>query len=592
MTKEEALAAWNQVRTNARNAASLDFQKRKEAEVKIASLYYDKSTAESLVNTSTARVARYTAGAQDSTLSAEERARNQGLLEKYQAELNQNLANKANVENQLAGQKIAYADAEKAASIKYDTVLAAEKNIGKLNELPAGAQAQGPGPDSYAPANTTEPVAVPANPPAKDPAPVKVEPAASTLTPDQTAALTEGQVSNVGNQTIKEQVGPPEQTTVAVLPVTNVIVEQPLIPLTEGQVNPQGDVREVNTSAQNTLPYSQPPPNETTNTPRTGALPEAVGPEDPNAFSNTTNNSVLAVINPADNTTASSLPSGILAPTPNGPSPQSITDGPKVKKDWRIKLTLSNNADWSTVWFGKAGSPTILSPLAVEKGVTFPYSPTIQMGYKANYDTPDVTHTNFRLNFYRNSYVDDVSITAEFTAQDTIEANYLLASMHFFKTVTKMFYGTDATPIAGTPPPLLFLSGYGKYQFDSKPLLLTSFTYTLPNDVDYIRTNTVETWSGTSITRQDPSPGSANTNAPKSPVRDWLNKTLRLETNNLFSGATKDTPVFAGRNLSNDESTYVPTKIQFSLTLKPVVNRFDMSNNYGTNEYAQNGGFW
>ena len=209
---------------------------------------------------------------------------------------------------------------------------------------------------------------------------------------------------------------------------------------------------------------------------------------------------------------------------------------------------------------------------------------------KASYDSPDITHTNFRLNFYKNSYVDDISITAEFTAQDTIEANYLLASMHFFKTVTKMFYGLDKTPIAGTPPPLLFLSGYGKHQFDSKPLLLTSFTYTLPNDVDYIRTNTDKTWSGTSISRQDMPPASATTPAPKSPVRDWLNKTLRLETNGLTETATKLPPVF--KNLNNDDSTYVPTKIQFSLTLKPVVTRYDMSHAYGTYDYAQNGGFW
>ena len=400
---------------------------------------------------------------------------------------------------------------------------------------------------------------------------------------NQTAALTEGQVSNAGDKTIKEQVGPPEQTTVAVLPVTNVIVEQPLIPLTEGQVNPY-------------------PPATNVIIPEEGGLPAGDGQNENIKEQSVGEQSAMNMVGTqtgdgiADNTT-------IKPPTEKAVSamneaskayviPGSPIPEPEVKKDWRIKLTLSNNADWSTVWFGKAGSPTILSPLAAEKGVTFPYSPTIQMGYKANYDTPDVTHTNFRLNFYRNSYVDDVSITAEFTAQDTIEANYLLASMHFFKTVTKMFYGTDATPISGTPPPLLFLSGYGKYQFDSKPLLLTSFTYTLPNDVDYIRTNTADTWSGTNIARQDPPPGSANTTAPKSPVRDWLNKTLRLETNALPAGATKDTPVFAGRNLNNDDSTYVPTKIQFSLTLKPVVNRFDMSNNYGTNEYAQNGGFW
>ena len=296
---------------------------------------------------------------------------------------------------------------------------------------------------------------------------------------------------------------------------------------------------------------------------------------------------IRARIAPADNTTAAAYPSGVFAPTPAAPV---ILPPPKI--DWRVKLTLSNNSDWATKWFGDQKVPTILSPLAAEKGVIFPYTPTIQMGYKANYDSPDIQHTNFRVNFYRNSYVDDVSMTAEFTAQDTLEANYLLAAMHFFKTVTKMFYGRDQDPMAGTPPPLLFLSGYGKNQFDRKPLLLTSFSYTLPNDVDYIRTNTGETWSGISIGNlQDPN--SKQTPPPKSPIRDWLSKTLRLETNKLPVGAqTPPPPNFLGRNLNNNDSSYVPTKIQFSLTLKPVVNRFEMSNSYGTNDYAREGGFW
>ena len=82
------------------------------------------------------------------------------------------------------------------------------------------------------------------------------------------------------------------------------------------------------------------------------------------------------------------------------------------------------------------------------------------------------------------SYTDNVGITATFTAQDTTEANYLLAVIHFFRTVTKMFYGQDQ--LAGTPPPVLFLDGYGPYTFDHIPIVITSFDYSLPNDVDYI----------------------------------------------------------------------------------------------------------
>jgi hypothetical protein len=60
----------------------------------------------------------------------------------------------------------------------------------------------------------------------------------------------------------------------------------------------------------------------------------------------------------------------------------------------------------------------------------------------------------------------------------------MVAMMHFFRTVTKMFYGQDQ--LAGTPPPVLFLDAYGPYTFDHIPIVITGFDYELPNDVDYI----------------------------------------------------------------------------------------------------------
>jgi hypothetical protein len=72
-----------------------------------------------------------------------------------------------------------------------------------------------------------------------------------------------------------------------------------------------------------------------------------------------------------------------------------------------------------------------------------------------------------------------------FTAQDTGEANYLLAVITFFKSVTKMFYGQDAE--RGAPPPLVYLSGLGEYQFNEHPCVVSQFNYNLPSDADYIR---------------------------------------------------------------------------------------------------------
>lgn len=126
----------------------------------------------------------------------------------------------------------------------------------------------------------------------------------------------------------------------------------------------------------------------------------------------------------------------------------------------------------------------IVAPLKEIGGVLFPYTPTITMGHKANYDAPELIHTNYQMPTYRNSNVNDITIQGEFTANNSDEAKYVLAMMYFFRTATKMFYGQDS--IAGTPPPMLFLDGHGSYVFPHVPIVISSFDYTLPNNVDYI----------------------------------------------------------------------------------------------------------
>ena len=240
------------------------------------------------------------------------------------------------------------------------------------------------------------------------------------------------------------------------------------------------------------------------------------------------------------------------------------------KKDWRVRLSLAPDASYL---YKIATTGDLLEPLKATDGVIFPYSPTINTSYRANYDATEVTHNNYKLHFYKNSSVDDVSITAEFTAQDTVEANYMLAVIHFFKSVTKMFYGQDTNPRAGTPPPLLYLSGYGAYQFDNHPLVVTQFTYNLPNDVDYIRAGSTNTWGGGSVEAYG---NKSNAYVPA------LN---RLFGSGLSKGGVKPKPAF-GVNLASQDATYVPTKISLTINMAPIVTRNDISKNFSLKDYA------
>jgi hypothetical protein len=146
--------------------------------------------------------------------------------------------------------------------------------------------------------------------------------------------------------------------------------------------------------------------------------------------------------------------------------------------DWRVKISVPDLATFRT-------SP-LLSPL-IETGnnVVFPLVPTIQIQQTANYESISPVHTNYSYQQYVNSQVQEIAISGEFPVQNEEDGRYWLAATHFFRSVTKMFYGDSSNK--GAPPPLCKLNGYGDFVFNDVPVVITSFTTDLPNQVDYIR---------------------------------------------------------------------------------------------------------
>ena len=254
--------------------------------------------------------------------------------------------------------------------------------------------------------------------------------------------------------------------------------------------------------------------------------------------------------------------------------------------DWRVRLSLAPNAGYL---YNDAAVGTILYPLFKTGGVIFPYTPTITTSYKAEYEPYSLTHSNFKGYFYKSSYVDPVNIKATFTAQDTAEANYLLAVIHFFRSVTKMFYGQDAN--RGAPPPLVFLTGLGQYQFNKHPCVVASFEYNLPAEVNYIRASSVFNVNGTNtLTARE------STSTASNPLSYTIE---RLKNHGLKPGAQKD-PAFVrilGQVSSQDPpSTYVPTKMDINISLYPMQSRQQVSQVFSLAQFA-NGkllteGFW
>ena len=163
-----------------------------------------------------------------------------------------------------------------------------------------------------------------------------------------------------------------------------------------------------------------------------------------------------------------------------------------TQQDQRARLQPKAGRDESLSILGPKDKSNILFPLYQTGGVLFPYTPAITTGSITEYDSTPFIHSNYNYNAYVRSYPKPIGITAEFTAQSNDEALYLLAVIHFFRSVTKSYFGINPYNKAGTPPPTLVFNYLGEYQFNNVPVVVKSFDYTLPADIDYVAVDTVQ----------------------------------------------------------------------------------------------------
>jgi hypothetical protein len=148
--------------------------------------------------------------------------------------------------------------------------------------------------------------------------------------------------------------------------------------------------------------------------------------------------------------------------------------------DWRVKISL---APRSSLYYN---DPTnqLLEPLRTTNGVLFPYTPTVTVAHNARYQEQALTHSNYKNYFYEGSDVAAIQIAGEFTVQNVEEGRYLLAVIYFLRSATKMFFGADE--LAGNPPPMVYLNGYGELYLPNVSCVITNFSHTMPAEVDYV----------------------------------------------------------------------------------------------------------
>lgn len=150
--------------------------------------------------------------------------------------------------------------------------------------------------------------------------------------------------------------------------------------------------------------------------------------------------------------------------------------------DTRVRLALSPGSDGILY---KDPNNRLMSPLIDTNGILFPYTPTISITHSASYSGIHPTHSNYVQHSYSASSVDVINIDAYLTANTADEARYVFATLHFLRSALKMFFGADGD-LRGTPPPVLRLSGYGPFNYNSIPCVMTNFTEVMSGDRDMI----------------------------------------------------------------------------------------------------------
>jgi hypothetical protein len=144
-------------------------------------------------------------------------------------------------------------------------------------------------------------------------------------------------------------------------------------------------------------------------------------------------------------------------------------------EDWRVRINCN---------FGLFGEGAFYL-LQDTNGVVWPYNPSITIATKANYSPIDTVHNNYTMWAYKNSSVEDIQISGDFSCETEQDAAYWIQATTFFKASTKMFFGRSAN--AGNPPIICNLSGYGPGVLNSIPVIVKQFSVDLPEDVNYIK---------------------------------------------------------------------------------------------------------
>jgi len=175
----------------------------------------------------------------------------------------------------------------------------------------------------------------------------------------------------------------------------------------------------------------------------------------------------------------------------SGPSTRiNQSSGPSY--DWRARLRPKRGGQERFYSPGEGLQDYLMRPIKESNGLIWKYTPTVFTAASANYSSHTGQGMQYPVHSYENSTPPEITVTGDFTANDVYEARYLLAVMTFFKIATKGDFGDIAVAkqTAGAPPPVLLFEYLGDHGYNKVPVIVSNYSMSLPNDVDYVPVDT------------------------------------------------------------------------------------------------------
>lgn len=147
-------------------------------------------------------------------------------------------------------------------------------------------------------------------------------------------------------------------------------------------------------------------------------------------------------------------------------------------------------------------------------------------------------------------------------------------AIRFLRTYTKMNYGrTD--PDRGQPPRILRLFAYGQQMFNDVPVVISKFSLTFPDDIDYVQGEFSNDGEFTGVSTRNPRlPSNEIGRDPRNPGAGYGQSTAEFANNDP-------------RRIDRDGySMYLPVFFSINISLLVQQNLSKTVNEFNLNDFA------